>query len=98
MFLLLYVDDTLIASNSPSATAKVKNILRYIVKDHGMISQFLSIHILQQATPQQKFFLSQARYIETMLYKFDYQNCNAASTPAIDGTDKNSADKLPYVD
>lgn len=54
VFLLIYIDDILIATNYPPFAAELKNRLRehYIVKDLGGVQQLLGIHIKQSANPR----------------------------------------------
>lgn len=102
VYILLYVNDILIASKHPDVVAQIKNQLRehYIVKDIGRVTQFLGIQI-DQYSHRRKFVLSQQRYNESMLYKFYLQNASNAYTPAVDYNSLNKyskdPEKVPYV-
>jgi hypothetical protein len=80
VLLLLYVDDLLVASQTRGKIDAVKCLLRskYRMNDLGPARQFLGLEIQRQSTG---IILHQARFICTVLRRFDMENCNGVSTP-----------------
>ena len=82
IYLLLYVDDMLIASRDKSLIRKLKAQLNseFEMKELGAAKKILGmeIHRNRQAG---KLFLSQQKYIERLLDRFNMSNCKPVSTP-----------------
>ena len=80
VFLLLYVDDILLVSRLPSEIQRVKGLLpeKYKMTDLGRASCFLSIQIDQGL---HSITLSQSRFIQKILRRFQMENCNPVQTP-----------------
>ena len=82
IYLLLYVDDMLIASRDKSSIRKLKAQLNseFEMKELGAAKKILGmeIHRNRQAG---KLFLSQQKYIERLLDRFNMSNCKPVSTP-----------------
>lgn len=88
IFILLYVDDLLLASPSRNAVNRLKALLsqKYRMTDLGQACQFLNINIdrssmLDQTTKYTTIRLSQERFIMTVLKRFQMEACNGTVTP-----------------
>jgi hypothetical protein len=82
IYLLLYVDDMLIAAKDKSEIAKLKEQLNleFEMKDLGVARKILSVEIIRDI----KFgmlYLSQRGYIEKVLCRFNMQDAKPVSTP-----------------
>ena len=77
---LIWVDDILIASNSDSCLYDIKQAFKdnFNMKDLGTISHFLGIDFVFE---KDEISMSQARYIEKLLERFNMHNCKAKLTP-----------------
>src|ERR1044072_7548899 len=82
IFLLLYVDDMLIAANHWNDVNDLKAKLRneFDVKDLGAAKKILGMEILRDKSAK-KLGLSQTNYVENVLKKFDMSRCKPVSTP-----------------
>ena len=80
VFLLLYVDDILLVSRLSSEVQRVKGLLsaNYKMTDQVRASSFLSIQIDQGL---HSITLSQSRFIQKILQRFQMENCNPVQTP-----------------
>lgn len=80
IYLLLYVDDLIIATKSLETMSKFKNYMmgKFRMTDLAEIKHFIGIRINKQ---ENKIELSQSAYINTVLKKFGMENCNPVSTP-----------------
>lgn len=81
-YVLIYVDDLLIFSTKENEVTKVKTVLNkeFKMKDLGLISEFLGIHI-KQDLERGLTELSQRVYLENVLKKFEMENCKPVTTP-----------------
>ena len=72
IYLLLYVDDMLITANDKEEIGKVKVQIskEFEMKDVGATKKILRMEILRDRKVG-KLYLSQKRYIEKVLYKFN---------------------------
>jgi hypothetical protein len=80
MFLLIYVDDIIVASSSDRAIDALLNDMRsnFTLKDLGPLSYFLGIEV----TPcPEGIVLSQEKYTKDILVHAGLQNCKPMSTP-----------------
>uniref|UniRef100_A0A2N9IHB0 Reverse transcriptase Ty1/copia-type domain-containing protein n=1 Tax=Fagus sylvatica TaxID=28930 RepID=A0A2N9IHB0_FAGSY len=80
LYLLLYVDDIILTSNSSSAVASLIAQLAetFELKDLGPLRFFLGLQIDYNRTG---LFVHQRKYISDLLLKFNMTNCKPASTP-----------------
>ena len=80
MFLLLYVDDMILAGKDRCKIESVKEKLkgRFRMKDMGEISTFLGIDMKKN---EKGLFLNQSYYMELLLKRFNMKECNAVKTP-----------------
>lgn len=81
VYILLYVDDLLVASGSRSLVDQTKNLLseRYRMTDLGPAKQFLNIRIDRLINGS--ICLSQERFVDTILERFGMTSCNGVATP-----------------
>lgn len=101
IFLLVYVDDILIASKSYGDRKGAIDILKkwFAIKDLGEAKYCLGIEIIRA---RESISLSQSGYIKNLLIKFGMDDCKGANTPLACGfkpTAENpeSGDKsMPY--
>jgi hypothetical protein len=95
VFLVLYVDDILLASNDINMLHETKKFLMKIfeIKDLGDASFVLGIEILRNRT-QCILGLSQRNYIEKVLKRYGMQDSKLENTPMAKG-DKFSLNQCP---
>ena len=98
IFLVLYVDDILLASNDKDMLHQTKNFLfkNFEMKDLGDASFVLGIEILRDRS-QGILRLSQRNYIDKILTRFGMQNSKPGDTPVSKG-DKFSLKQCPQTD
>lgn len=84
-FVLVYVDDILIVSNSIEKERFIKSKLSqaFKIKDLGPAKYCLGIEIRQE---EDKIYLSQSGYIRDILMKLGMQDSKPVSTPLASGT------------
>ncbi|KAG8472437.1 hypothetical protein CXB51_035357 [Gossypium anomalum] len=82
VYLLLYVDDMLIAAKDKGEIRKVKAQLseEFEMKDLGPANKILGMEILRD-TKTSKLYLSQKGYIEKLLCRFNMRSAKPVSTP-----------------
>jgi hypothetical protein len=82
LIVALYVDDLLIIANDMAALTNLKAELskRFEMKDLGEVQFCLGIQITRNR-PERTIRISQTKYIEDMLSKFNMQDCKAVGTP-----------------
>ena len=82
IILLLYVDDMLIVGKDKGLIAKLKGDLSksFDMKDLGPAQQILGMKIVRERTSR-KLWLSQEKYIERVLERFNMKNAKPVSTP-----------------
>jgi hypothetical protein len=95
IFLVLYVDDILLASNDLGFLHEIKQFIfqNFEMKDLGEASYVIGIEI-HRDRKQRILKLSQKAYIEKVLERFRMKNCSASVAPIIKG-DKFSNDQCP---
>ncbi|XP_020591553.1 putative disease resistance protein RGA3 [Phalaenopsis equestris] len=95
IFLILYVDDILLATNDISMLHETKRFLsiNFEMKDLGDASFVLGIQIHRDRS-QCILGLSQRSYIDKVLKRFGMQNCRPIDTPVAKG-DKFSLNQCP---
>ena len=86
IFLVLYIDDVLLASNDIGLLYKTKRFLsnKFNMKDLGDASFVLGIKIHRNRS-QGILGLSQKSYIEKVLKRFGMQECKPGDTPVAKG-------------
>jgi hypothetical protein len=79
VYMLIYVDDIIIASSSESATKKLIQQLteEFAVKDLGELKYFLGIEVNKLRT---SILLSQKRYVLDLLKRAGMDKCKPIST------------------
>lgn len=80
IFLLVYVDDIIVASSSQQATAALLHDLKggFALKDLGQLSYFLGIEVRRH---KNGILLTQEKYAADFLKKVNMSTCKAVSTP-----------------
>lgn len=82
VYLLVYVDDLLLAGTDHNEVLRVQKCLneKFKMKDLGPISYFLGIHV-KQDIQNNTFVLSQSTYLKNLLVKNNMYKCKPVSTP-----------------
>jgi len=95
IFLILYVDDILLATNDKKILHDTKRFLskKIDMKDLGESSFVLEIQIYRDRS-QDILGLSQKAYIEKLLERYDMQDCKSGDTP-VTKRDKSSLSQCP---
>ena len=98
MFLVLYVDDILLAANDIDLLIETKQLLfsSYDMKDLEEASYVLGIQILRDR-PSGILRLSQQTYIERILKRFNMQSCSSDKALIVKG-DRFSKGQCPHND
>jgi hypothetical protein len=93
IFIVLYVDDLMLVSNSLSRLVALKHRLAqlYQMKDLGEAEYILGIQIARDRA-RRTLHISQTGYIKTILERFSMAGCKPASTPMDCGTKLSKAD------
>jgi hypothetical protein len=84
VFVLIYVDDILVTSNSSSVATSLISRLKceFAVKDMGPLSYFLRIQVKKGA---RELFLSQSKYVTDLLCRSKMDGAEPTSTPCRSG-------------
>lgn len=87
IYLLLYVDDMLIATKEMSNVRKLKELLssEFDMKDLGAAQKILGMEIYRDRV-KKKLFLSQKSYIQRILDRFGMKNTKSIDTPIAPNT------------
>ena len=98
MFLVLYVDDILLASNDINMMRETKRFLfrHFDMKDLGEASYVLGLKI-QRDRNKGILGLSQKAYIERILKRYSMEHCKPGNTPVAKG-DKLSLNQCPKTE
>lgn len=82
IYILIYVDDLLLAGTDEKEVNNIKDILHktFKMKDLGLIKNFLGMIITQDITTS-KITINQSNMVKSLLVKFGMQNCKPLSTP-----------------
>ncbi|KAE8700517.1 hypothetical protein F3Y22_tig00110556pilonHSYRG00215 [Hibiscus syriacus] len=82
VFLLLYVDDMLVASRSKEEVQKIKGMLNseFDMKDLGPATKILGMEITRDRK-KNNLFLSQKSYIQKVLMRFNMHEAKQVTTP-----------------
>ena len=80
-FILVWVDDIIVASRSITVTSDVRKALEatFHMEDRGRLHWFLGLRISREVG---KVTVDQERYIETMFERFQMDQCKPSRTPA----------------
>jgi histone deacetylase 1/2 len=80
IFMLIYVDDIIVASSSPAATAALLKDLshKFALKDLGDLHYFLGVEVTRVA---EGLVLNQAKYAQDLLARVGMVNCQGMPTP-----------------
>jgi hypothetical protein len=79
IFVLVYVDDIIVASSSPSATMALQNLEKdFALKDLGDLHYFLGIEVTKI---NDGIMLSQHKYPTKRLKRADMLSCKPVNTP-----------------
>jgi hypothetical protein len=86
IFLVLYVDDILLASSDVNLLLEIKKFLssKFDMKDLGEASFVLGIEI-HRDREKGVLRLSQKAYLEKVLKKYSMQNCKSSPAPIVKG-------------
>jgi hypothetical protein len=81
VYLLVYVDDIIVVSSSPTASTQLVSALRddFAVKDLGPLHFFLGIEVLRQSSGG--LVLTQRKYALELLRRAGMVKCQPATTP-----------------
>lgn len=103
MFILIYVDDIIVASSSPDGTKVLLQALRseFALKDLGELHYFLGIEVNKV---KDGILLSQTKYANDVLRRTSMMNCKPSTTPlstveklsAFEGTPLGAEDASRY--
>ena len=82
IYLLLYVDDMLVATKNKSDVARLKELLssEFDMKELGPAKKILGMEIYRYRA-RGKLFLTQESYIEKILSRFGMEKSKPISTP-----------------
>jgi hypothetical protein len=86
VYLIIYVDDILVASSSDQALLTAKKSLRalYTIKDLGEAEYFLGVKIeMEHNRPK----LSQQSYVHSVLERYGMQDCKPFISPMVQASD-----------
>ncbi len=80
LIVCLYVDDLIYTSTDPVMLDEFKKAMmkEYEMTDLGLMKYFLGIQVRQR---KRENFISQEKYIENLLKKFNISNCKPMTTP-----------------
>ena len=98
ILLVLYVDDILLTSNDTDLLVETKQLLfnHFDMKDLGEASYVLGVQILRDR-PSGIMRLSQQKYIDSILKRFNMQSCSSSKTLIVK-SDRFSKGKCPQND
>ncbi len=108
VYLLLYMDDMLIASKHKTEVDKLNNLLKGVfeIKDLSNAKRILGMEIFRNRAAG-TLFLSQEKYIKKVLERFDMHNSKLVLTPLgsqfklsvtqYSGAEKAQMDGIPYA-
>ncbi|KAI3764159.1 hypothetical protein L2E82_14162 [Cichorium intybus] len=96
-FLLLYVDDILLITSSPTLRHEFMTLLakEFAMKDLGPLNYFLGISVTRQPN---SLFLSQQKYAHEILERAGMHSCHPSSTPVDSKPKLSSTDGTPLPD
>ena len=79
LIVCLYVDDLIYTGNNTTMSESFKKsmMVEFKMSDHGMLHYFLGIEVVQSANG---IFISQKKYVQDILDRFQMKDCNLVST------------------
>lgn len=82
LWMVIYVDDLILASDSMQLLEEVKRALKsgFKMTDLGELKHFLGIQVARERE-KRKIWLSQQHYITQILRKYGMQDCKSVKTP-----------------
>jgi hypothetical protein len=82
MYLLIYVDDIIVASSTDATVEALLNDLQseFALKDLGLLNYFLGIEVKMSSDG---IVLTQEKYTRDILRRIDMQDCKAMCTPLL---------------
>lgn len=82
MYVLLYVDDIIVVSNSLDYVAKIKRMLtkRFEMTDMGELKHYLGLKV-ERNFEKGRMKISQPKYVEDMLRRFGMDDCKPVNIP-----------------
>lgn len=82
VFVLIYVDDLLLAGSDEAEITKIKILVNqnFKMKDLGCVRHFLGMLITQNLS-QNKITINQTSYLKNVLKRFDLDNCKPSNIP-----------------
>ena len=106
-YLILFIDDMLIANKYKLEIERLKNLLKaeFEIKDLGNAKKILGMDITRDRSVG-TLFLSPAKYIKKVLEKFKIQDCKPVQTPlgpqfkltaAQSSEDESQVNEFPYA-
>eukprot|EP00253_Pinus_taeda_P035982 PITA_35982 len=84
LIVVLYVDDVIFTSNDDYLIKNFKSVMKeeFEITDIGLLRYILGIEVDQN---KNGIFISQARYVNKVLSRFNMQECKATITPMVMG-------------
>eukprot|EP00253_Pinus_taeda_P018569 PITA_18569 len=84
LIVVLYVDDVIFTGNDDQLIKNFKSVMKeeFEMTDMGFLRYFLGIEVDQN---EKGIFISQARYVNQVLSRFNMEECKAAITPTVMG-------------
>jgi hypothetical protein len=85
-YLIIYIDDILVASSSEQAVLTTKSSLQalYTIKDLGRVEYFLGVKIEREGNCLK---LSQQSYFHSVLDRYGMQDCKPVISPMVQSSD-----------
>ena len=98
IYLLIYVDDLLLVGEKAKVDCIKKKLTKmYEMTDLGLVQRFLGITV-ERDRAKRTVKLHQQAYIEGLLRRYGYEDCNPVATPMVPGQALSSDDGKPLVD
>ena len=84
LIVVLYVDDVIFIGNDDYLSENFKTVMKeeFEMTDMGLLRYFLGIEVEQN---EKGIFISQTKYVNQVLERFNMQECKAAITPTVMG-------------
>eukprot|EP00253_Pinus_taeda_P028689 PITA_28689 len=84
LIVVLYVDDIIFTGNDVCLIENFKTVMKeeFEMTDMGLLRYFLGIEVYQN---ENGIFISQAKYVNEVLGRFNMQECKASITPTVMG-------------
>ena len=97
LIVCLYVDDLIYTGNNTAMFESFKKsmMVEFEMSDLGMLHYFLGIEVVQSANG---IFISQKKYVQDILDRFQMKDCNLVSTPTEFGLKLNEDHEGKKVD